>query len=64
MKESTRQKITPEQLAQKFHETYEQLAPSYSYKTRKESAVPWEDVPDNNKNLMIAVCAEILKFID
>lgn len=53
--------LTPETLARKFHETYERLAPKYSYKTRKASAVPWEDVPQNNKQLMIAVCAEILQ---
>ncbi len=53
--------ITPEQLAQKFHETYERLAPSHGYETRKESAKPWADVPANNKNLMIAVCGEILE---
>ncbi|SRR6266704_547369 len=51
--------MTPEQLAQKFHETYEQLAPEHGYKTRKESAKPWSEVPENNKNLMIAVCTEI-----
>jgi hypothetical protein len=52
---------TPEQLAQKFHETYERLAPEYGYETRKESAVPWSDVLEKNKRLMIAVCAEILR---
>jgi hypothetical protein len=52
--------MTPEQLAQLFHETYERLAPDFSYQTRKASAVPWESVPDNNKRLMIAVAGEIL----
>lgn len=50
----------PEQLAQEFHETYERLAPSFGYETRKDSAKPWSDVPEKNKKLMIAVCAEIL----
>ena len=50
-----------EKLAQQFHETYERLAPAYAYKTREASAVPWQDVPENNKRLMIAVCREILK---
>lgn len=49
----------PEQLAQLFHETYERLAPDFGYKTREASAKPWSEVPDQNKNLMIAVCAEI-----
>lgn len=52
--------MTPEQLAQKFHEAYERLAPSHGYETRKESAKPWAEVPPNNKSLMTAVCAEML----
>jgi hypothetical protein len=51
-----------EELAQKFHEIYEQLAPSFGYETRKESAKPWSEVPEKNKQLMTAVCAEILKL--
>lgn len=31
----------------------------HGYETRRESAVPWEDVPERNKALMIAVAAEI-----
>jgi hypothetical protein len=54
------QQPTPEELARAFHETYERLAPSFGYETRRESAVPWEAVPEANKNLMIAVCAELL----
>lgn len=49
-----------EQLAKLFHETYERLAPNFGYETRKDSAVPWEDVPARNKHLMIAV-AEIVE---
>ncbi len=49
----------PEALARLFHETYERLAPHYGYKTREASAVPWEDVPKNNKELMIAVAREV-----
>ncbi len=47
-------------LARLFHETYERLAPEYGYETRKDSAVPWADVPEKNKRLMIAVCTVIL----
>jgi hypothetical protein len=52
---------TPEQLAQKFHDIYERRAPEYGYTTRRSSAQPWQDVPEPNKSLMIAVAAEILK---
>lgn len=51
-----------EALARRFHETYERLAPSFGYETRKASAVPWAEVPENNKALMVAVCAELLTF--
>jgi hypothetical protein len=49
-----------ERLAQRFHETYERLAPNFGYKTREASAKPWSEVPVNNRALMIAVCAELL----
>lgn len=51
---------TPEKLAEKFHTLYEAFAPEYGYETRKESAVAWEDVPEQNKKLMIRVCKTIL----
>jgi len=50
-----------EQMAEKFHTLYEELAPKFGYKTRPESAVKWKNVPENNKNLMIAVCEGLLK---
>ena len=53
--------MTAEELARFFHDTYERLAPEYGYKTREESAVPWDEVPDDNKRLMIATCGEVLR---
>ena len=47
-------------MAQKFHKVYERLAPIYGYKTRKASQKKWSEVPESNKNLMIAVCRELL----
>ena len=49
-----------EQLAREFHEAYERLAPDFGYKTRDASAKPWEEVPENNRKLMTAVCAEVM----
>jgi len=46
--------------AQDFHDTYERTAPQFGYETRPESAKPWADVPENNRKLMTAVCAEVL----
>jgi hypothetical protein len=49
-----------EDVARKFHEAYEELAPSLGYETREESRVPWDEVPGNNKALMIAVVAKLI----
>jgi hypothetical protein len=55
--------IQSEELARFFHATYEQLAPLFDYQTRPASAVAWEVVPDNNKQLMIAVCEQVLVLL-
>lgn len=51
---------TPEDIARRFHDTYERLAPDFGYRTRRESAVPWDEVPENNRRLMIATVTEVL----
>lgn len=51
-----------EAVAKLFHEIYERLAPQFGYETRKASAKPWDQVPENNRKLMVAVCAELIKF--
>ncbi len=52
-----------ESVAKLFHETYERLAPHYNYETRERTRVPWEQVPEQNKLLMIATAAEVLAKI-
>lgn len=52
-----------DEMAEEFHRTYERLAPAYGYEIRKESAVPWKDVPAGNRGLMMATCAEVLAWI-
>jgi hypothetical protein len=52
-----------EALARRFHEAYERLAPSFGYKPREETSVPWEQVPDNNRMLMIATAHEIRRSV-
>jgi hypothetical protein len=49
-----------ERIARAFHESYERQAPAFSYKTREASAVPWGDVPEDNKCLMIAVVDDLI----
>lgn len=64
--EATGRALTSEEIvkaariARRFHETYEELAPVFGYKTREESAVPWEDVPDRNKRLMVATVRKLI----
>jgi hypothetical protein len=53
--------VKAETLARNFHEAYERLAPEFGYETRKDSAVTWELVPERNRQLMIAVCTELLR---
>ena len=38
--------------AERFHYWYENRAISMGYETRKESAVPWDEVPNLNRWLM------------
>lgn len=52
--------ITAEQLAKLFHDTYERLAPEFGYETRPESATSWDQVPDNNKHLMVATAEVVI----
>ncbi|MBC8462398.1 MAG: hypothetical protein H8D67_30880 [Deltaproteobacteria bacterium] len=49
-----------EYLAMMFHCYYEELAPEFGYKTREESAISWNEVPTQNKQLMIAVAEKLL----
>jgi hypothetical protein len=52
--------MSAEDIARRFHEAYERLAPSFGYYTRPASAVAWEQVPIHNRELMVAVVAELL----
>lgn len=52
--------VTADSIAAAFHEAYERLAPSFGYKTRDESAVPWEQVPEANRRLMCAVVEDLM----
>lgn len=49
-----------EQIAREFHEVYEELAPEFGYRTRTASAVPWDEVPRESKDLMKATVARLL----
>ncbi|MEU7170322.1 2'-5' RNA ligase family protein [Micromonospora tulbaghiae] len=50
-----------ETVAKAFHESYERQAPDHGYRTREASAKPWEQVPDNNRALMVAVVRDLIE---
>jgi hypothetical protein len=50
-----------EQLARRFHDTYERLAPSFGYETRDDTKV--FDPASKNGRLMVAVCGELGEFV-
>ena len=52
---------TAEEIARAFHEAYEQLAPDFGYRTREASAKPWDEVPEQNRHLMVATVEKLLK---
>lgn len=49
-----------EDVAQRFHEAYERLAPEHGYETRKASAKPWSEVPEQNRGLMVATVQALI----
>ena len=52
---------TWEYVARCFHSHYEALAPEFGYETRPDSAVPWSDVPEQNRRLMVATTGHALR---
>jgi hypothetical protein len=47
-------------IARRFHEVYEELAPAHGWQTQERSAVRWEEVPIENRSLMVEVVARLL----
>lgn len=47
-----------ERIARRFHEVYEDFAPSFGWTS--QSPVPWEELPEANRELMLAVVGELL----
>jgi len=50
-----------EALARRFHDTYERLAPDHGWQTQESTrAKPWEEVPEHNRQLMLATIEALL----
>ena len=54
-------RLNAREVARRFHDAYESLAPSFGYKTRDASAKPWDELPANLRALMIATVERVLK---
>jgi len=59
--EFTPAQMRAEELARAFHNTSERLAPVYGVSTEDETPIAWEDLPEQERTLMIATATEILK---
>jgi len=53
-------KRAAEVIARSFHKEYEFLAPIYGWATQEASRVDWEDLPDNQRKLMVHVVGTLL----
>jgi hypothetical protein len=52
---------TAHELACYFHDTYEMLAPDFGWTTSAGCVVPFDDLPDENRLLMLEVCERVLQ---
>lgn len=50
-----------EWIARCFHAAYERRAPEFGWETQERSRTEWDDVPEENRKLMIAVVEELLE---
>lgn len=50
-----------ELIAKRFHEVYEDLAPSMGWETQERSRKSWEELPTENKWLMVKVVDQLME---
>jgi hypothetical protein len=48
-------------IARAFHDRYEALSGQHGWETQERTRVAWEDLPEENRSLMIAVVRELLR---
>lgn len=51
---------TPEAIARRFHEEYERRASDHGWTTQERSRKAWENIPEENRSLMMAVVTALL----
>lgn len=50
-----------ERIAKRFHEVYEELAPTMGWETQERSRKEWDELPLENKWLMVKVVEQLLE---
>lgn len=50
-----------ELIAKRFHEVYEELAPTMGWETQERSRKTWEELPIENKWLMVKVVEQLME---
>jgi hypothetical protein len=50
-----------ELIAKRFHEVYEDLAPTMGWETQERSRKTWEELPIENKWLMVKVVEQLME---
>jgi hypothetical protein len=50
-----------EAIAHAFHDSYEKQADEHGWQTQESTRVAWEDLPEQNRTLMIAVVSDLLR---
>jgi hypothetical protein len=55
--------VTPEAVAEHYHEQYEKLAPEFGWKTQVASRKKWPEVPEPNRKLMVAAATKLLEWL-
>jgi len=51
-----------EELAEWFHDNYEEVSLKQGWKTQANCQVPFNDLPERNKKTMIEVCQRLLNL--
>lgn len=52
--------LKSEDIARVFHEAYERLAPDYAWDTNDSTRVPFDELPSENRELMIHTVSEVM----
>ena len=47
-------------IARRFHDLYEELASEHGYETREDTRVDYDDLPVENRGLMISVVGRLI----